>query len=135
MAADVILLALPNTPGFFDLAQRATGQLTDDECVSVARQTINLMHAGTCKTVRVGPIPIVHEYWATARVLTRGQATSTLVLLNTPGAAIERLRRRRVPIGGRPRYVRTFEAPDARPRDLKRWLYAQQGKLVWAEAW
>lgn len=135
MAANVILLALPNTPTFYDLARRAVGELPDDERLVVIRTTLRLMRVGTCASVWIGPIPIVREYWSTARRLTRGQITSTLVLLNQPTAATQPPRRRRTPIGGRPRYTRTFAARHARPRDLKRWLYAQQGKIVWAEVW
>lgn len=66
------------------------------------------------------PTAAVSDMWAVPQVVTPVRITATMVAMNRPDRSAYRNRRR---------------WPRANRRRVKRWLTAQTGSIVWAEAW
>lgn len=153
MAADVTLIALPSTPENWRRAEYLTYQRSfpddeafyDDDGEIVAytyTDTRRELHRAVCDIAdfhEVGPVSYlkaglsstehylpgptvaVHRYWAKPALVRAVDVTQTMVCMNMPNRSYYR--------------GRAWRSRHGRPRQVRRWLMAHLGWIVWAETW
>ena len=156
MAADVTLIALPadTTVGPYTAwkaAEFLTGTrlfLDDEEFKSLCRSLWSQpplpdhiaigpwspMKAELMGSERYlpGPTAAIHSLWERPKYLTPGLASRTVVLMNLPDRSHYRTSSKRGTGTGKYKWPSLRKA---RPRQLRRWLDAHIGHVVWAESW
>lgn len=79
-----------------------------------------------------GPTAAIHSLWERPKYLTPGLASRTVVLMNLPDRSHYRTSSKRGTGTGKYKWPSLRKA---RPRQLRRWLDAHIGHVVWAESW
>lgn len=139
---DEILTLEGEVVGFIDGASREawTHRLYDHVDI-LGVGPLSLVKATTDGDERWLPAPTVAiaNYWAAPRTVTRCGIVETMVRMNLPDRSHYRQWRRDRPRGykvGR-QYARAMRGYRrvARRQDVKRWLAAHAGWIVWAEVW